>query len=78
MAFRKKSRVNSAATKIDVKKALKRFYDLDVTSIRVMRVRGKSRMLAAGKTLTKRHPHKKVLVTLAPKSKALDLAQFKS
>ncbi len=71
-------RVNNNATKIDVKNALKRFYDLDVTSVRVMRVRSKSRLVGAGKTLTKRHAHKKVLVTLAPKSKALDLAQFKS
>jgi ribosomal protein L23 len=71
-------RVHAHATKIDVKQALKRFYGVDVTSVRVLRVRSKTRSLGAGKVLTKRNRSKRVMVTLAPKSKVLDLAQFKS
>ncbi len=71
-------RVAPGATKVDVKNALKRFYDVDVASVRVMRVGPKSRMLGNGKTLTKRKAMKKMLVTLAAKSKALDLIQFKT
>jgi large subunit ribosomal protein L23 len=71
-------KVATAATKIDVKKALKEFYDLDVTSVRVMRVRPKSRIVGPSRTFTKRHPYKKVCVTLGEKSKPLDFSQFKS
>ena len=71
-------RVVPSATKVDIKNALKRFYDVDVTSVRVMRVGPKSRMLGNGKTLMKRKAMKKVLVTLAEKSKSLDLIQFKT
>ncbi len=70
-------KVSPAATKIDVQNALKKFYDVEVTSVRVMRVGGKSRQVGPYKTFTKRHPYKKMIVTLAEKSKALDLAQFK-
>ena len=71
-------KVATAATKIDVKNALKEFYDLDVTSVRVMRVRPKSRVIGPSKIFTKRHPYKKVCVTLDEKSKALDLSKFSS
>ena len=65
------------ATKVDIAHALERFYDVDVTSVRIAWVRPKRRTLGAG-TMEKRHRHKKALVTLAPKSKALDLASFKT
>lgn len=71
-------KVAPSATKIDVSNALKRFYDVDVASVRVMIVRAKSREVGAYKTFTKRQSYKKMLVTLTPKSKALDLAQFKA
>ncbi len=63
------------ATKIDVANAIKRFYDLDVASVRVMRTRPKTRSAGRG-TMEKRHRTKKVMVTLAPGSKALDLTAF--
>jgi len=44
----------------------------------MMQVREKSRMVGAGRSLTKRHKQKRALVTLAPKSKTLDLSQFKA
>jgi large subunit ribosomal protein L23 len=69
-------KVAHQATKIEVQKALKEFYDIDVASIRVMRTRGKSRIIGQGKVMEKRHPIKKMMVTLASGSKALDLTAF--
>ena len=69
-------KVAPSATKIDVQNALKRFFEVDVESVRMMRVRGKSRQVSAYQKFTKRNPHKKAVVTLSKKSKALDLAQF--
>lgn len=71
-------KVAPSATKIDVQNALKKHYDVDVVSVRVMRVGSKTRSVGASRTFTKRHPFKKMIVTLAPKSKALDLSQFKT
>ena len=64
------------ATKVEVRNALKNFYGVEVTKVRVMRVRPKVRELGAGKSMEKRHAGKKVMVTLAKKSKTLDLAAF--
>jgi large subunit ribosomal protein L23 len=66
------------STKTEVKQALKEFYDVDVTSVRAMTIRAKTRALAPGKELTKRAHGRKVCVTLAPNSKTLDLASFKN
>ena len=71
-------RVANEATKIDVKNALKRFYDLDVRRVRVMWVRPKSTPFGKGQMREKRHAHKKALVTATEKSKVLDLASFKT
>ena len=70
-------KVAPKATKVDVKNALKRFYDVDATSVRVMRVPRKVRTVGRGRVMEKRHPYKKVMVTLDAKSKALDLTAFK-
>jgi large subunit ribosomal protein L23 len=70
--------VAAGATKVDVTKALEKFYDVEVKSIRVMRVRAKSRPFGGNRNLEKRHAMKKMLVTLTSDSKALDLASFKS
>jgi large subunit ribosomal protein L23 len=69
-------KVATAATKVDVQKALKEFYDIDVRSVRVLRTRAKHRLLGQGKVMEKRHAMKKVMVTLAKDSKPLDLAAF--
>jgi len=70
-------RVAPKATKVDVKTALKRFYDLEIESVRVINTRPKTRNM--GKTtMEKRHRMKKMLVTLKKGSKALDLTSFKS
>jgi len=70
-------RVDKQATKIDVKAALKRFYDVDAASVRVMRTTGKVRRFGRNGVMQKRHPFKKMMVTLSAKSKALDLTSFK-
>jgi len=70
-------RVAPKATKIEVRNALSRYYDVEVTSVRSMRCPGKVRLYGRGQYLTKRKPFKKVMVTLAEKSKELDIANFK-
>ena len=68
--------VHPHATKIEVKKALLRFYDTEVESVRMLKVRPKQRQLGDGRVMEKRHGSKRAIVTLAPKSKPLDLASF--
>ncbi len=70
-------RVDPAATKIDVARALETFFGVEVTSVRMHRVRVKARALTGSRVLTKRHRSKRAVVTLAPKSKTLDLSTFK-
>jgi len=70
-------RISPRATKIDVKAALKRLYDVDATSVRVVNVGGKVRAMGRQRTMQKRHPFKKAIVKLSLKSKALDLTSFK-
>ena len=69
-------RIAPSATKIDVKNALRLFYDVEVRSVRVLKTQAKRRDLGAGKMMEKRHASKKALVTLKEKSKPLDLAAF--
>jgi len=69
--------VSKNATKIDVKAAIKRYYDIEAQSVRVINTVPKTRDFNRG-TMEKRHSLKKVIVTLAPKSKPLDIASFKT
>ncbi len=71
-------RVAPFATKVDVRKALERFYDVEISSVRIIRVGRKVRASGKRGLLEKRHRVKKALVTLTPKSKVLDLAAFQS
>jgi large subunit ribosomal protein L23 len=71
-------RIAPTATKIDVKNALKAFYDVEVTAVRIVRTQPKTRLLPMGGTMEKRHAFKKALVTLGKKSKPLDLAAFQT
>lgn len=70
--------ITPAATKVEVKNALRRYYGVDAASVRVMRTRAKVRPLGRGVHMEKRHAGKKVIVTLAKNSKALDLAAFQA
>lgn len=69
--------VADGATKVEVVHALKRFYDVDAESVRVMRVRSKVRAAGPSRVFTKRSASKKAMVTISSKSKPLDLAQFR-
>lgn len=71
-------RVDKAATKVDIKKAIETFYDVEVASVRIQRTGTKKRAVGAGRFIIKRHPMKKAFITLGAKSKALDLTKFKS
>lgn len=71
-------RVAPNATKIDVINALKKYYEVEATSVRTMRTASKTRVVGRGKVITKRKPFKKVMVTISTKSKPLDIASFKS
>ena len=66
------------ATKVDVKNALKKYYDVEVESVRIILTRPKTRQMGGRGVMEKRHRMKKALVTLTKKSKALDLATFKT
>ncbi len=70
--------VRSDATKVDVKNALRKLYDVEVLSIRVLRMSSKLRTVGRAKVIRKRDPFKKMMVTLGPKSKQLDLTAMKS
>lgn len=59
--------VDSRANKIEVKTAIEKIFKVNVTSVRVINVRGK--MKRVGKVLGKRKDWKKAVVTLAPESK---------
>jgi ribosomal protein L23 len=70
--------VRAEASKVDVKNALRKFFDADAVSVRVLRTRPKWRDLGAGRTMEKRHREKRVIVRLKKGSKPLDLATFKT
>lgn len=71
-------RVRPEATKIDVKNALRRFYDVEVASVRVLRTAPKRRIVGQGTVMEKRHRQKRMIVRLTKKSKALDLTTFRT
>jgi large subunit ribosomal protein L23 len=70
-------RVMPSATKVDVRRALESFYDVQVASVRALRVRAKSRDISPYQSMEKRHNSRKVMVTLSSDSKPLDLSAFK-
>ena len=70
-------RVKQEATKVDIKNALRKYYDVEVASIRVLRTTPKTRIVGQG-TMEKRHRTKRMIVRLTKKSKTLDLANFQA
>jgi large subunit ribosomal protein L23 len=67
--------VNLNANKIEVARAIKSAYGVDVKAVRIVNVLSKSRIAGRGKTFTKRSAAKKAIVTLAPKQ-SLDVNKF--
>jgi large subunit ribosomal protein L23 len=70
--------VSPRATKIEVRGALERYFDVQVKSVRVMHTQEKTKLYGQGKVMQKRPSRKKVLVRLTPKSKTLDIAAFQT
>jgi ribosomal protein L23 len=71
-------RVAPDATKIAIGKALEKYFDVSVESVRVLKVQPKTRQLSQHSVMEKRHASKRAMVTLAKKSKALDLSAFEA
>ncbi|OGJ63372.1 50S ribosomal protein L23 [Candidatus Peribacteria bacterium RIFCSPLOWO2_01_FULL_51_18] len=71
-------RVGPHATKIDVKNALRKYFDVEAASVRVLRTRPKVRSGPKGEQIEKRHRSKRMIIRLTKKSKALDLTKFQT
>ncbi len=71
-------KVRPEATKIDVKNALRKFYDVDVASVRTLRTTAKSRVVGQGTLMEKRHRTKRMIIRLTKKSKPLDLTTYRT
>ena len=71
-------KVHPKATKIDVKNALRRYYGVEPSAVRIIKVKPKVRTVGRGKTVQKRDASKRALVTLSSKSKILDLSNFQT
>ncbi len=71
-------RVHPHATKVDVKNALRKFYDVEAISVRVHNTVPKRRAISQHASMEKRHRTKRMIIRLSKKSKPLDLASFKT
>jgi large subunit ribosomal protein L23 len=63
--------IDSRATKIDVKKAIKEIYDVEISDVRVVSVREKFKFLKKGVAM-KRKPSKKAYITLKDEKAKID------
>lgn len=64
--------VNKKATKIDVKKAIKQLYGVDVLKVNIISTPGKERLAGRGRIITKRKEQKKVMIIIESKQ-SLDI-----
>lgn len=71
-------KVHPHSTKIDVKNALRKYFDVEPESVRVLLTRPKTRIVGQGTVMEKRHRSKRMIVTLSKKSKKLDLSTFRT
>jgi ribosomal protein L23 len=71
-------RVDQNANKIDIQNALRMYYGVEVQSIRVLRVRPKTRNVGMGKQMEKRHRSKRMIVTITKDSPTLDLVKLRN
>lgn len=60
-------RIHPAATKIDVARAVERYYGVPVLGVTTRRVQPKVRMAGRGRSITKRKASKIAVVTVSPK-----------
>jgi large subunit ribosomal protein L23 len=71
-------KVHKDATKVEVKNAFRKYFDVEVASIRVLRTVPKRRIIGQGTVMEKRHRSKRMIVRLAKGSKALDFTSFRT
>lgn len=71
-------KVHNDATKIEVKNAFRKYFDVEVASIRVLRTVPKRRIIGQGTVMEKRHRSKRMIVRLAKGSKTLDFTSFRT
>ncbi len=69
-------KIDSRASKIDVKNAVKEFYGVDVLKVNIVNLPEKTRVVARGRIARKRAPFKKAIITLS-KGEKLDFNAFK-
>lgn len=68
--------VDKASTKVEIKKAIKELYGVDVAKVSVTIYPEKIRLIGKNKIFTKRHSYKKAIVTLKD-GKTIDTNKFK-
>lgn len=66
------------STKIDVKKAVKKVYGVEVLTVRMIRTHQKKRFMAGRRILVKKAEMKKAVVTLKKGEKAIDVNKVKA
>ncbi len=69
-------KVDSSATKIDIKKSIQELYGVEIQSVRIVNTREKMKH-GRRKMQMKRRPFKKAYVTLKDSSQKLDLISIK-
>lgn len=69
--------VHPASTKIDVKRAVEKVYHVKVAMVHMLITPSKSRMVARGRSVTKRSEQKKAIITLKKGEKGLDFIKTK-
>ena len=69
-------KVADTATKTSIKAAVKEFYGVDVADVNIINLPEKTRAVGRGRTLRRRRPTKKALVTLK-KGQTLEFNAFK-
>ena len=69
-------KVDTGATKHEVKAAVKEFYGVEVVDVNMVAVKQKTRVVGRGRTATKRATGKKAIVTLK-KGQTLNFNDFK-
>lgn len=70
-------RVDSNANKTEIAKAINKAYGVDVTSVNIVPVRKKQRLVGRGRTITKRRTSKKAIVTVKAKQ-SIDFNKLKT
>lgn len=67
--------VNKRATKIDIKKAIKQMYKVDISDVNIITVKKKTRLAKNRRKITKRAQLKKAIITTKGK-KNIDINKF--